>query len=1180
MKLTGLRSLLQETSAFQNLLAYLKSDQPNMDLSLGVIRSARPFAVATLAQSWEGAIIFVTARPENAYNTAEQLPVWIDETRITRFNEATAAFYERIPWAENAISGRIAALSALLDDDPIQHPIVVVSARALMQRTLPASQFRRVSVQLRVGLQVNFQNLLKSLLGLGYEPAPVVLEPGTFSRRGGIVDVYPITANEPVRIEFFDDEIDNLRAFDPTTQRSTVSLRQLTLTPAREALPMLTPMVAPRLREWFGTLSGSKEDAANPLNDLARLESGATFATLEHYLPFLYPMPVNLLDYAADNALIVVDDWDSLRDMVQGLEDDAETTHADKLAMNEIAPDHPRPYVTWDELEESLNAHRVIRLGSSAVVDVDFETMLGTGPALFGGLFTPEQRFGGQLKPFLAHVRELQRKGERAIIVSEQAHRLIDLSHEQTAYPIKPISTLDTPPVRGVAHFIHGAMREGWTMLAHDSVWMHVFTDAEIFGWQRTEPRRRLTYKRAKAAAHVEYTDWRENDYVVHVDYGIGQFVGMRRRTIDGTEREYLLVHYSTGAQLFVPIHQADRLTRYVGVDDRPPELSRLGQTEWSKIKARVQQNAEEEAKELLRIYTARANAPGYAFSPDTPWQFELEASFPYVETEDQLRAVNDVKRDMQSPHPMDRLICGDVGFGKTEVAIRAAFKAVQEGKQVAVLVPTTVLAQQHFETFSERMGNFPIAIELLSRFRTKEEQNRAVDRIGSGELDIIIGTHRILSNDIVFRDLGLVIIDEEQRFGVKQKEHFKALRTQVDVLTLTATPIPRTMYLSISGVRDISMIQTPPEERLPIATHVGVFDRSLVRSAIMRELERGGQIFFVHNRVRTIENIREQLEEIVPESRVVVAHGQMDGRTLSMIMRSFARAEFDVLVSTSIVESGIDIPNANTLIIDRADWFGLAQLYQLRGRVGRSAQQAYAYFFHPTHSKLTAESRARLETLAENTQLGAGFQVAMRDMEIRGAGDILSTRQSGHVASVGLYLYTQMLAESIAKLRTLESIPQKAQPNHQAGIVIDLPTPAYIPTDWIPEIALRLQIYRRIAALDTLDEVDLMRVELEDRFGSLPLAVRGLLFQIDVKVLARLATATAVLARQGKIEIRLPYLPTVDRKDLERKLGEGIEVSRVAVILPLYVNDLGSWQVELLRILKYLADAMSVSTV
>ncbi|MGV2437891.1 MAG UNVERIFIED_CONTAM: hypothetical protein LVT10_25910 [Anaerolineae bacterium] len=365
-------------------------------------------------------------------------------------------------------------------------------------------------------------------------------------------------------------------------------------------------------------------------------------------------------------------------------------------------------------------------------------------------------------------------------------------------------------------------------------------------------------------------------------------------------------------------------------------------------------------------------------------------------------------------------------------------------------------------------MGNFPIAIELLSRFRTKEEQNRAVDRIGSGELDIIIGTHRILSNDIVFRDLGLVIIDEEQRFGVKQKEHFKALRTQVDVLTLTATPIPRTMYLSISGVRDISMIQTPPEERLPIATHVGVFDRSLVRSAIMRELERGGQIFFVHNRVRTIENIREQLEEIVPESRVVVAHGQMDGRTLSMIMRSFARAEFDVLVSTSIVESGIDIPNANTLIIDRADWFGLAQLYQLRGRVGRSAQQAYAYFFHPTHSKLTAESRARLETLAENTQLGAGFQVAMRDMEIRGAGDILSTRQSGHVASVGLYLYTQMLAESIAKLRTLESIPQKAQPNHQAGIVIDLPTPAYIPTDWIPEIALRLQIYRRIAALDT----------------------------------------------------------------------------------------------------------------
>ena len=570
----------------------------------------------------------------------------------------------------------------------------------------------------------------------------------------------------------------------------------------------------------------------------------------------------------------------------------------------------------------------------------------------------------------------------------------------------------------------------------------------------------------------------------------------MRRRTVENTLREYLLIEYAGTDSLFVPIHQADRLTRYVGPDDRPPTLSKLGQADWICIKSKARQAVEDEAHELLALYAKRAAAPGLAFSPDTPWQHELEASFPYVETEDQLKAVREVKHDMEEPHPMDRLICGDVGYGKTEVALRAAFKAVNDSKQVAFLVPTTILAQQHFETFSQRLAPFPMKVEALSRFRTKEEQNKILKQLAAGEIDIIVGTHRLLQSDVNIPNLALVIIDEEQRFGVKHKEFFKNLRAQVDVLTLTATPIPRTLYMGLTGVRDISMIQTPPEDRLPVITHVGAFDDRLVRQAVIREMERGGQVFFVHNRVQSIEIARERLERIVPEARLIVGHGQMDERLLEGVMERFGNGEYDILISTSIIESGLDIPNANTLIVDRADWFGLAQLYQIRGRVGRSANQAYAYFFHPPAARLTEDARARLETLTEYTELGSGFQIAMRDLELRGAGDILSTKQTGHVAAIGLHLYTQMLSKAVRDLKGTSAKKDDLTPTiSESSVLIDLPLPAYLPTDWIPEISLRLQIYRRIGGLNTVEEVNAMRDELRDRFGILPAAVDGLLY-------------------------------------------------------------------------------------
>ncbi|HYO89325.1 MAG TPA: DEAD/DEAH box helicase, partial [Candidatus Limnocylindrales bacterium] len=577
--------------------------------------------------------------------------------------------------------------------------------------------------------------------------------------------------------------------------------------------------------------------------------------------------------------------------------------------------------------------------------------------------------------------------------------------------------------------------------------------------------------------------------------------------------------------------------------------------------------------------YAAREAVVRPPYTPDSPWQHELEASFPYVETEDQLKAVADVKADMEHPQPMDRLVSGDVGYGKTEVALRAAFKAVMDGRQVAVLVPTTILAQQHYDTFTRRLLPFPIKVELLSRFRSADQQRAALAALAAGDVDIMIGTHRLLSNDVTFHDLGLLVIDEEQRFGVRHKEHFKALRAHVDVLTLTATPIPRTLYMSLSGVRDISMIQTPPEERLPVITHVGPHDDRLVRQAILREMERGGQVFVVHNRVQTIQSVYERLSEIVPEARIVVGHGQMDDRLLEAVMEQFGNGEFDVLLATSIIESGLDIPNANTLIIDRADWFGLAQLYQLRGRVGRSSQQAYAYFFHLAANKLTEEAYMRLETLSEYTDLGSGFQIAMRDLELRGAGDILSTRQTGQVAAIGLHLYTQMLAQAVRELKRTQGSTSDLPPEppiSQSSVLIDLPLPAYLPADWIPEMALRLQIYRRIGGLNTNAEVQSMRDELTDRFGTLPAAVDGLLYQIAVKLLAQGAGATAVMAKRDRIEIRLPYLVEINRERLETVLGHSTRVTRVAVELPLQADD---WRDRLIDSLTFLSERVRTAT-
>lgn len=1153
MQLTSITRHFQESEAFRVLLHGVQARQISV---YPVLRAARPFVLASLAQAWGAPVVYVTARGKVAYNASEQLPVWLPAgARILRYAEPTPAFYDRLAWDKTIIRERLEALSAL--HDTAQQPILVTSMRALMQRTLAPQAFLQHTLVLGVNDTHAPTKLVRSLVAMGYESVTMVIESGTFSQRGGIVDVYPIDAPQPLRLEFFGDTIETIRAFDPSTQRSLMRLTEARIMPAREALPAYAPLIA-------DALAGlpSDENVLGLAQDREAFLEGTAHPFAEHYLPFLGDTTASLLDHLPANALVLLDEWDELEARHSELADLAQNNRTNNIATRQLSVAHPAPYIDWQTLVTRLQAHTTLTLTHNADTDAT-------------RLFAPLPHFSGEIRTVTRYLRTQRDTDARAVVVSNQTERLIGAWKEQDTEAFFPKHTdlIDRlPPVA----FVAGELSAGWELRGTVPP-IHLITDAEIFNWSRPEPRRRKAEKRAqKQMPESDYADWHMGDYVVHVDFGVGQFKGLAAREGVGEKREYLVIGYEGTDTVLVPIHQADRLTRYVGSGEHAPKLNNLSKPmEWQRAKDRARKAAEEEARELLAIYAKRASAEGYAFRPDNEYQHDLEASFPYLETPDQLNALREIKADMERATPMDRLVCGDVGYGKTEVALRAAFKAVMDGRQVAVLVPTTVLAEQHYQTFMRRMEPFGVEVALLSRFRNEQQQEDTVRRLLLGKVDVVIGTHRILSDDVELPNLGLIIIDEEQRFGVKQKEHFKKLRAQVDILTLTATPIPRTLYLSLSGIRDISMIQTPPEERLPIMTHVSAFNEKLARQAILREMDRGGQVFIIHNRVKTIETLREQFQALVPEARFVVAHGQMTGRQLEGVIRDFSRGEYDVLMATSIIENGIDMPNVNTLIVDRSELFGLSQLYQIRGRVGRGAQQAYAYFFY-NKKNLTEEAHQRLETLAEYTDLGVGFQIAVRDLEIRGAGDILSMRQSGHITTVGLQLYSQMLQRAVQRLRTEGDTPQTSAtlgyPQDHERIIIDLPLAAYIPESWIPEMALRLQLYRRIGGVANEGALDELTIELEDRFGQLPRAVEQLLYQMRVKLLAEGLRATSIAMPRDRVVIKLGWLSAVNRPHLEQMLGDDVTVSRVAVEFRAKPE---TWHTRLLTILAHLQAGM-----
>lgn len=1132
-RLHSLKQLLRQTPEYQAVLRRAVAARPDgaAPISLGAIEAARAVVAAALTEDLSGNGLLLANSDERARQFLEELAFWF-EGELLLFPAPEALPLERIPWSQETIRERVRVLASLVRQ-PSQRRIVVASVQSLLTPLPAPEQLRGRLLMVRPGYQIALSDLTRYLVDNGYQQATVVEVPGTFSRRGGIVDVFPATASSPVRVEFFGDLVDSLRSFDPESQLSTGMVDHVLLSPANEAVAGLGPWsVAAMARlDLEGCHTAARADFER---DREMLEQGQLPQAFGLYLGYLYERACSLLDYLGPNGIVLIDDLDLTDAAAEEYWDQAQEAQARGMLGGDLPTGMAPALLEWQALRERLLDVRAHNLGMGGAPEEDEAGSLR-------GVFVPQLRLGGQVKAALDRFREAAAKGA-ALVISRQAQRFSELLAEQGVAATMSSAEESGPslPLRGI-YLLDDVYPEGWTLRLPDGYEVAVFTDTDIFGWKR--PVRRPPVRRARNEAFI--SEVQPGEYVVHIEHGIGRYLALRRLVRDGVEREYLEIEYAGGDRLFVPSYQVDRVSRYVGAGDAPPALTRLGAADWREAKARAGRAVQAIADDLLDLYAARLVASGYSFKEDDGWQHELEASFPYEETEDQLRAIAAVKGDMEEPRPMDRLISGDVGYGKTEVALRAAFKAVMNGKQVAVLVPTTVLAQQHYDTFTRRLAPFPVSVEMLSRFRSEREQRDIIARLIQGDVDIVIGTHRLLQPDVLFKDLGLVIIDEEQRFGVRHKEALKQLRKEVDVLTMTATPIPRTLYMAITGLRDMSSIDTPPEDRLPVWTYVAQWDDSLVQRAIRRELARGGQVFLVHDRVRGIESLRSRISRLVPEARVGVGHGQLPERELSSVMERFAAGEVDVLICTTIIESGLDIPNANTIIINHADRFGLAQLYQLRGRVGRGAARAYAYLLHSPGQGLSEVARQRLRAIMEASELGSGLQIAMRDLEIRGAGDILGRRQHGHISAVGFDLYTRLLAQAVAERRAalgdaaavqgseLEAFLRPLQPSLQ----INLPLQSEFPESYIPDAALRLALYRRLAASRDIGEVDEFEKELRDRFGPPPPVVETLLYQARVKVVAESLGATAIGKEDGQFYVRMD-VSWLEGRHLQELLG------------------------------------------
>lgn len=1092
MQLKALKTLFSRQDDFQSIVTGVNGGLKEQ-LVAGLSGSARTVVVASLYEQMKRPILFVT------HNLLQAQKLYDDIVNLVSDQEVFLYPTNELIAAEMSIASpelRAQRIEALNHWSQNNNGILIVPVAGLRKFLPPKPLWKQHQLTLRVGEELDVTRLLHDFVTMGYVRTEMVATPGEYSVRGGIIDVYPLTERDPYRIELFDTEIESLRAFSLEDQRSRNKLQEISIGPATEIVladdhyQRLADELQVRLAHSLKKLKNDEAKiklSENIGQEIEQLKNHQKPEQIFKYLEILYGQSASLLDYLPQNGLVVVDEISRVQEMSESLDKEEAEWYTSLLSDGKIVHDLQISHTMQTLLHD--HAYQILYLS------LFLRHVANTNPQnIINISCKPMQNFHGQMHLLKAEVERWKKANYSILFLGADHERVKKLERVLEDYDIDSslLTSDDSILQPGKVQILTGNLHTGFELAIQK---IAIITEEELFN--KVVKKTRTRQKLSNAERIKSYSELRIGDYVVHVNHGIGKYLGIETLEINGIHKDYLHIRYQGSDKLYVPVEQIDLVQKYVGSEGKEPKIYKLGGTDWKRVKKKVESSVQDIADDLIKLYAEREAAVGYAYSPDGDMQREFDASFPYQETEDQLRSIVEIKKDMERPRPMDRLLCGDVGYGKTEVAIRAAFKAIADGKQVAILVPTTILAQQHYETLRERFQDYPVNIGLLSRFRTKKQQTETIKGIKAGTVDIVVGTHRLLSKEIVYRDLGLLVIDEEQRFGVTHKEKIKKLKTNVDVLTLTATPIPRTLHMSMLGVRDLSVIETPPENRFPVQTYVMEYNGSLVREAIERELARDGQVYFLYNRVEDIERKAEEISMLVPDARVTYAHGKMTENELESSMLSFLAGEYDVLVSTTIIETGVDIPNVNTLIVYDADKMGLSQLYQLRGRVGRSNRVAYAYFTYRKDKVLTEVAEKRLQAIKEFTELGSGFKIAMRDLSIRGAGNLLGAQQHGFIDSVGFDLYSQMLKEAIEDRKTDLKVDVKPT------VEIDLEIDAYIPDNYISDGHQKIEMYKRFRGVENKEELAELEEEMLDRFGEYPDEV-AYLFQIaEMKVYA-----------------------------------------------------------------------------
>ncbi|SHF13076.1 transcription-repair coupling factor [Caldanaerobius fijiensis DSM 17918] len=1118
---------LKELKEFNALLNDLTSGNTPV-LATGLTDTQRVHVAYAISRITGKRILYIAQDELHARKIAGDFAFFTDN--VGYFPSKEIMFYKTDAKSNELTEKRLSVIEKLLYGDDM---IIVASIKSLLNRLTPPDRFKQALKTLKIGDTLDLSKFAADLVSMGYERVDMIEGKGQFSIRGGIVDFFPITEEKPYRVELFDDEIDSIRIFDVVSQRTEDVVDSVRLFPSRELMvtqddiKRATDVISKELSKQVEKLKVHVPDAAQRLSDkiseyIERLENGADFADIDLFINYFFADTATLLDYIGD-AIIFVDEPDKIKQTAEAHMFEFQEDFKTFLQKGEVLPGQASLMAPYDEVASRIQSGPVV------IYNPFMRSLSGFSPKSFVSFTARSMHpFHYKMDMLVDELNVWQNMNYRVVLLSGDQNRGVSLCDNliregiRCQYREKAEGNIQ----KGQVIVVPGTLSNGFE---YPDIRFVVVSDEEIFGTAR----KKRSFIVKKEGRIKSFAELKPGDYVVHVNHGIGRYVGINKIQVDGVTRDYLYIQYAGADKLYVPVDQLDMIQKYIGSEDAPPKLSKLGGSEWARTKSKVKQSIKNIASELIKLYAERSAMKGYAYPQDTPWQRQFEDQFPYEETPDQLRAIEEVKADMESDKVMDRLLCGDVGYGKTEVAIRAAFKAAISGKQVAVLCPTTILAEQHYNTFSNRFKDFPIKVDMLSRFRSKERQKETIKGIKDGTVDVVIGTHRLLQKDVVFHDLGLLIIDEEQRFGVRHKERIKQLKKNVDVLTLTATPIPRTLYMSLLNIRDMSVLENPPGERFPVQTYVVEYNDALIRDAILKELNRGGQVYFVYNRVASINNMATYLAQLVPEASIAVAHGQMSEKQLENVMMQFYEGKYDILLCTTIIETGLDIPNVNTIIVYDADNFGLSQLYQLRGRVGRSNRLAYAYFTYRKDKVLSQEAEKRLEAIKEFTEFGSGFKLALRDLEIRGAGNILGAEQHGHMMSVGYDMYMRLMEEAIKEL--------KGEPvEKDVEVSVDLSVNAYIDENYIPGEEQRLEMYKKIAAISSKDDVMDVEDELLDRFGDVPQVTRNLITIAYIKCLARSTGIVSITQRGDMVVLYLKdpiYLPDYILKEYKSRL-------------------------------------------